>query len=319
MSVCIPTYNGARFLQAALDSASSQTFADIEILCVDDGSSDETPAIVKAHQARDPRTVLVQNERNLGLVGNWNRCLELAKGEWIKFLFQDDTLASECVERMIAATAEGDRFVVCAREYVFEMPEEEIDLFYRNVPKITEMTTKRRLMPEESAELLSRNLNLNVVGEPICTLFHADVPREFGPFDPRLRQLCDHEYWVRVMGNLGVALIDEQLARFTVHASSTSAKNARSGVDVSAVDLVIIMERIAHDARFRRIRAALGRRFPRLFYATLFLLSRGRAQQTDKTFAEFVAANPWVARRYRLLGSGSITKLLSAVLRWRGH
>jgi len=318
VSVCIPTYNGARFLQAALDSASAQSFADLEILVVDDGSRDETVALAEAHRARDPRTVVVRNAQNLGLVGNWNRCLELAKGEWIKFLFQDDTLAPECVERMLAATEGGERFVVCAREYVFEMPEAEVDPFFRNVPKITEMTDKTRLTPDEAAELLTRDFNMNVVGEPICTLFHADVPREFGLYDPRLRQLCDYEFGLRVMGNIGAALTPEKLVRFTVHGSSTSAKNARSGVNVSAVDLTMMLERVAHDPRFRRIRAAMGRRFARLFYGTLFLLASGRTREADKPFAEFLATNSWTARRYRLVEKGPL-RALAAALRRKGR
>ena len=113
VSVCVPTYNGEPFLQAALDSASAQTFGDLEILVVDDGSSDGTPALVERHAADDPRVRLLRNERNLGLVGNWNRCLEAARGTWIKFLFQDDLLEPACVERMLALASEDCPFVVC--------------------------------------------------------------------------------------------------------------------------------------------------------------------------------------------------------------
>src|SRR5437899_12562971 len=97
VSICIPTYNGAAHLAPCLESALNQTWTDFELLIVDDASSDDTVAITEACAARDRRVRVARNPRNLGLVGNWNRCLELAKGTWIKFLFQDDLLSPACL------------------------------------------------------------------------------------------------------------------------------------------------------------------------------------------------------------------------------
>ena len=103
VSVCIPTYNGALYLQECMESILGQTFVGIEILAVDDRSSDKTRAILDSFAKRDARVRILSNARNLGLVGNWNRCIELAQGEWIKFVFQDDWIAPECLERMLDA------------------------------------------------------------------------------------------------------------------------------------------------------------------------------------------------------------------------
>jgi len=65
---------------------SAQTFPDFEIVATDDHSSDRTMAILGEYQKKDPRIRVSRNPKNLGLVGNWNRCVELAKGEWIKFV-----------------------------------------------------------------------------------------------------------------------------------------------------------------------------------------------------------------------------------------
>jgi glycosyltransferase involved in cell wall biosynthesis len=102
VSVCIPTYNGAKYLKECLDSVLAQTFTDFEVLIVDDKSSDETLSIAQEYATYDPRFRVIQNECNLGLVGNWNRCVELAQGEWIKFIFQDDLIEPACLERMLA-------------------------------------------------------------------------------------------------------------------------------------------------------------------------------------------------------------------------
>lgn len=93
VSICIPTYNGARYLEACLDSVLSQTYKNIEILVVDDGSTDATLKILGRYVASDQRirlvrNVVVSNEHNLGLVGNWNHCIELSQDEWIKFVYR---------------------------------------------------------------------------------------------------------------------------------------------------------------------------------------------------------------------------------------
>ena len=86
VSVCVPTYNGARFLRQCLDSALAQSWRDLEILVVDDGSTDESVAIARDYARRDDRVRVAVNAANLGLVENWNRCVALARGRWINFI-----------------------------------------------------------------------------------------------------------------------------------------------------------------------------------------------------------------------------------------
>jgi glycosyltransferase involved in cell wall biosynthesis len=86
--VLLPAYNAERTLAAALDSILAQTFTDFEVLLVDDGSADTTPAIVAAY--RDPRIRYLPNPRNLGLVASLNRGVELARGPLIARMDADD-------------------------------------------------------------------------------------------------------------------------------------------------------------------------------------------------------------------------------------
>src|SRR5918994_2167278 len=119
VSICIPTYNGARFLDDCMESARGQSFDDLDILVVDDQSSDETLSIVSKHAGLDSRVRIEQNPRRLGLVGNWNRCVELARGEWIKFVFQDDLVDPHCVESLVEAGRRTEAtMVACTRRIV---------------------------------------------------------------------------------------------------------------------------------------------------------------------------------------------------------
>src|SRR2546423_8587516 len=88
VSVCIPTFNGARWIKESLNSALAQSYRPLEIIIIDDASTDETVKVLRSF--KDDRIRLFVNEQRLGLACNWNRCVELARGEFIKFLFQDD-------------------------------------------------------------------------------------------------------------------------------------------------------------------------------------------------------------------------------------
>ncbi|HLJ75313.1 MAG TPA: glycosyltransferase family 2 protein, partial [Thermoanaerobaculia bacterium] len=90
VSICLPTYNGSRYLRECLASALAQTHGDFELVVVDDRSTDETMDIIRDVAHADSRVRVFENDANLGLVGNWNRCIELSSAPWIKFVFQDD-------------------------------------------------------------------------------------------------------------------------------------------------------------------------------------------------------------------------------------
>lgn len=89
ISVLIPTYNYGRFLDETIQSVLSQTYTDFELVVVDNCSTDNTIEVVQPYLV-DKRVRFYRNETNIGLVGNWNKCLELAQGEYIKFLCADD-------------------------------------------------------------------------------------------------------------------------------------------------------------------------------------------------------------------------------------
>ena len=82
VSICIPVYNGEKYLAQALESCIGQTYPNVEIIVCDDRSSDNSLEVIAALSS--PLIRIHQNEKNLGLVGNWKKCIEMAKGEWIK-------------------------------------------------------------------------------------------------------------------------------------------------------------------------------------------------------------------------------------------
>jgi glycosyltransferase involved in cell wall biosynthesis len=100
VSICIPTYNRAAMIGKAIESALGQTYTNLEVIVVDNASSDNTPAVVASY--RDERLRYVRNEKNLGLFGNFNRCIELAQGKYLHILHSDDYIDSDFTRRCVA-------------------------------------------------------------------------------------------------------------------------------------------------------------------------------------------------------------------------
>lgn len=100
VSVIIPVYNEETFLDQCLDSVVSQTLSEIEIICVDDCSTDETPFILKEYAKRDGRIKIITNETNLNAGGSRNQGLKIAKGDYIHFLDADDYMVLDAYEVM---------------------------------------------------------------------------------------------------------------------------------------------------------------------------------------------------------------------------
>jgi len=98
----MPCHNGARFLRSSIDSVLAQTFRNFELIVVDDGSTDDSRAIIERAAREDARVRLVSLDANCGVVGAINAGLHLAAGAWIARMDADDLSAPERLERQLA-------------------------------------------------------------------------------------------------------------------------------------------------------------------------------------------------------------------------
>jgi len=261
VSVCVPTYNGARYLDECLASASAQTYANIEILVVDDGSSDDTIAIAEQWQQRDQRVRIERNRSNLGLVHNWNRCIQLARGEWIKFLFQDDTLEPVCVETLLDHTDNKWKIIACDRRIIFDdVSATAKDQWLNgdfNIHLARSSSGSLQLTPSDVASLALDYHNMNFVGEPTVTLCHRSVFETVGAFNPDLVQLCDIEFWLRAGLAMGIRYVDETLATFRIHPTSATSKNANGDpFRAGALDPLVLWHECLYSPYFKYWRLA---------------------------------------------------------------
>ena len=112
VSVIIPVYNVEAYLRKCLDSVVNQTLKDIEIICVDDGSTDGSAAILEEYAAKDVRIKIIKQE-NAGVNVARKEGLKLATGEWITFCDADDWIEPDAIEKMVAAAQCDDADCVC--------------------------------------------------------------------------------------------------------------------------------------------------------------------------------------------------------------
>lgn len=113
ISVIIPVYNTANYLDMCLDSVIAQTFVDLEILCINDGSTDNSASILEAYSKYDKRIKVITQE-NKGLSGARNTGLDIAKGEYIAFVDSDDRISPFMLQHLYSTlTKSGSDFCFC--------------------------------------------------------------------------------------------------------------------------------------------------------------------------------------------------------------
>lgn len=98
ISILIPVYNREKFIGRCIESALQQTYSNIEVIVVDNCSTDDTYNISKEYEKNDPRVHVYRNERNVGPVLNWKECINKAKGTYGKLLFSDDLISQNFIE-----------------------------------------------------------------------------------------------------------------------------------------------------------------------------------------------------------------------------
>ncbi len=223
VSICIPTYNQERFLKETIESAIRQSFVNFEVIVVDDCSTDSTAEIARNYAFLDSRIRFLANSANLGMVPNWNRCLELARGIYIKFLFGDDLLTSPDTLKRMVEILDGDRgvsLIASARNIVDE--DSQI------LEAVAEFPDGVRI---GGKELISRCLDSiidlhNPIGEPSVVMFRKSEASR--GFNTRYHQLVDLEMWFHLLEQGNFAFIGEPLCAFRSHCEQQTVKNQQN-------------------------------------------------------------------------------------------
>ncbi|MCO6174190.1 glycosyltransferase [Flavobacterium sp. NRK F10] len=242
VSVCLPIYNGEKYLEEALHSIKEQTYSNIEVVISDDNSKDNSRNIVERFKTSVNFPVFIYQHEPQGIGANWNNSVKKANGEFIKFLFQDDLLEPACIEEMVhlALQDKAIGLVFCKRKFIHDQTNpQHIEWLERSGSlhqtwksadfEKNRIMTGRKLLNDEN--LLQSPVNK--IGEPTAVLIRKECFEKVGYFDTRLKQILDYEYWFRIFKKYHIAFVDKELVTFRLHDQQATAVNQRKAVDES--------------------------------------------------------------------------------------
>lgn len=234
ISICIPTYNGSQYIEKCIESCLAQSYRNIEIIVCDDCSSDSLINVLNPYLKKDCRITFYQNEKNLGLVGNWNKCMNYASGEYIKWLFQDDWMDVNAIEEFVEIANKGYDFIVSKRNFILnELATDEDKMYYSKKVKTLENYFNQDEIgcyfpTSKIKDIVVSNIALNFIAEPSLIFFKRTLIKEVGLYDHLFHQICDLEYNMRLASKVGVYVLNKPLCHFAIHAQSTTNSNVNS-------------------------------------------------------------------------------------------
>jgi glycosyltransferase involved in cell wall biosynthesis len=266
VSIIIPTYNRATYLQEAVASALDQTFNDTEIIVVDDGSTDNTSEIVK----KFPPKVQYFRQDNQGVSAARNNGIRRANGKYVCFLDSDDMLMSDAIEKNVS----------------FLDLHPDLGYSYGQVVKVDENGQKMRLKKNRGAsstcvrtsnEQIQRLLFRGDIGI-LSALAKRSLVIEAGMFNTSMAVGEDIDLWLRLAQKYPVGYIAEPVGKVRMHPQNTLKKGAFEKLERFQTDFVArALETLKNDPLFEKIRK-------RAYFGLYLYLSGEAARKSSRVY-----------------------------------
>ena len=207
ISIVLPTYNGAAFLSASIKSCLKQTHRNLELIIVDDGSTDRTAEIVRFFQ--DERIKYVHQSPNQGHIKALNKGFSLATGDFLTWTSDDNYYSVKALETMLNVLQDH----------------KTVDFVYANYCVVDERDVYKRMGRVEPPKGLDFD---NYVGG--CFLYRRNVYETIGNFNEEAFLAEDYEYWLRVREKFVMKNIPEVLYYYRAHEKSLTGQHKEDKV-----------------------------------------------------------------------------------------
>ncbi|MBD2343420.1 glycosyltransferase family 2 protein [Anabaena subtropica] len=226
VSICLPNLNNRRFLPERLDSILSQTFQDWELVIVDSYSDDGAWELLQEYAAKEPRIRLFQAPRE-GIYAGFNACIRLAHGEYIYIATSDDTMRSDCLEKMVKALDSNRDCNLCQCGLVFIdeksqplPPDKQWNQFGAcNYFKLWLEKYHKRLAPHDGILHFAVNTVYTSVTQ---LLIRKRVFDEIGYFETCWGPMGDFEWGMRASLLYNTVYLPEYLATWRKHSAQAT-------------------------------------------------------------------------------------------------
>lgn len=216
VTVLMPAYDAAAFVREAVDSILGQTVGDFELLVVDDGSTDQTLAILRSY--RDPRIRIVESPVNQGITAALNRGLELAEGRYVLRMDADDISLPDRIEKQVRYMEEHPEVGVCGGSIHGFNATRDFE-----APKPS----------AQSHEPMACTLPFGTVLLHPTVIFRGELFRSGLRYDPDYPHAEDYELWCRLARITRLAVLPAIVLRYRMHGRSISSRFHRDQLETT--------------------------------------------------------------------------------------
>ncbi|HET6875737.1 MAG TPA: glycosyltransferase family A protein [Acidimicrobiales bacterium] len=240
VSVLVPTYNAETFVGDCLRSIMAQTYADIELIVVDDRSTDATFEVARETLGGWPGATVLRNDVNLGNLGNARRLLTMARGPLVKFVCNDDLLAPEAISRLVAALVDHPQAVLATSHRtpidssgaplsldLIPLPPFPVDALVDGMAAGNDMLCNLR----------------NWIGEPTTVLFRRHLLPPDGDLyklgDRTVGPNADVAWWLKMLAQGPAVVINEHLSSFRVHPGQVTRTTGLADLVLDWYDIIV--------------------------------------------------------------------------------
>ncbi len=211
VSVIIPAYNAESYIKIAIDSIQGQTYKNLEIIVIDDKSTDNTSSIVSTIAKKDERIKLIKNETNIGIGGNRNKGIEKSNGDYICWQDADDISLPDRIQKQV--------------DYLESHPEVGVVggfiTFFED-----EYESKTRRYAEDDHTLRSNIFKYNPVAQPACMVRKACY-KSVGLYDSSLRVSEDLDMMFRIGEKFKFGNLQEVVIKYRQSSGSLTSSNLK--------------------------------------------------------------------------------------------
>lgn len=203
VTIVLPTYNGAKYLRQSIDSCLNQTYKNIELIIVDDGSIDETRQIIRSYE--DDRIKYIKHDKNEHLPQALNTGFKMATGEYLTWTSDDNYYAEDAIESMV----------------VVLQTNRMIDFAYANyyiINDVSKVVQSITVGPNDNLR------EYNCIGP--CFLYRRKVYEAIGGYNPDALLAEDYEYWIRIFKRFRMGKLNEFIYWHRLHPKSLTGQYA---------------------------------------------------------------------------------------------
>ncbi|WP_158671900.1 glycosyltransferase family 2 protein [Bradyrhizobium guangdongense] len=212
VTIAIPTFNRSRLLKGCLESALAQSYANIEVLVSDNASTDDTGRVLETFA--DPRLRVVRQQRNIGLLPNWNACLAAAQGEYIVFLSDDDRIAPNFLDRCLTLRRYDPQLPIvvsiCDLHSGELLPGRRSDRMHTGVWEGVQILL----------EFLREQITVTICG----IVMRTELLRAQGGFPIDMPFAADVAAWVPLLFHGRAGLVNDACATYSIHGARETSR-----------------------------------------------------------------------------------------------